>query len=63
MKQRRLIHWKSIEDCKEYFKGVGYSGEVLNDRVRQSIKYGNYLSVDRIKGIKERFNINVIGGE
>ena len=62
MKQRRLIHWKSIEDCKEYFKSVGYEGESLNSRVKNSITYGNYFAVDRIKNILENYDIRVIGG-
>lgn len=62
MKQRRLIHWKSVEDCKEYFKGVGYSGEALASRVNHGINRGNLFSEDRIANIKKKYDVNVIGG-
>jgi len=62
MKPRRLIHWKNIKECEQYFKGVGYSGESLACRVKNSIMYGNYFAEDRIGVIKGKYDVRVIGG-
>ena len=62
MTNKRMICWNNIEHCTEYFKSVGYEGESLNQRVKNSITYGNYFDMKRVEDINSKYDVRIVGG-
>ena len=62
MKPRRLILWNSEDSCRQWHKDRETPDFAVEEWVKRSMTYGNFLPVETVKKIVESYDVRVVGG-